>query len=255
MENNIPQKGFYFDNRDNRHKYYLDGKLLAGVTTILKTISPVSFDEEGNVTSKTDMLMAWAVKLVAEACDQNAEKIALAKGKERQNIIAECKRAYKQTRDKAAGHGTDIHAAIEAYLKDGTIPADEQAIKAVEYVKHHLKNSKVLYIEKQLYSRTLKIAGTCDLVFENDNGEIVLADFKTSSRFYPEMFWQIAGYSLMLREMQAENNIQQYAFSRYEIIHLPKTGDFNIFETPADLKYEKAFRAALDIYRISLGQE
>jgi len=255
MGNDIPQKGFYFDTRDDRHKYYLDGKLLAGVTTILKTISPVSFDDEGNVVSKTDKLTAWAVNLVAEACDQNAEKIAIAKGKERQNIIAECKRAYKQTRDKAAGHGTDIHAAIEAYLKYYTIPTDEQAIKAVWYVKQHIKNSKVLYIEKQLYSRRLKIAGTCDLVFKNANGEIVLADFKTSSRFYPEMFWQIAGYSLMLREMQKESGKKPYAFSRYEIIHLPKTGDYNIFETPADLKYEKAFRAALDIYRISLGQE
>jgi hypothetical protein len=237
---------YSFDEKN--HKHYLDDKLLAGVTTVLKTINPVSFDEEGNIQSKTDMLMSWAVKLaVEEASKIDWSKI---KGKEKELEIKRCKAAHRQTRDASGDYGKMIHSEIENYIKTKKYNAENEDVKsAVEYLIKYItaNNFEIIENEKHIYSEKIRVGGILDLLLKQDN-KYYIADIKTSKNWYNEMFWQMGAYDICLKENE---NID---VSGYIIIHLPKTKIYTIVDECNTAKCQEAFRAALTIYRISLGQ-
>jgi hypothetical protein len=118
---------------------------------------------------------------------------------------------YRKERDGAASAGTLAHAYIKAYLKGETLTEDfllqfsrheiDQAenafIKFLEMFKE--RNFEPKLIETPLVSEALRVGGTMDTYGIYD-GKYEIWDFKTAKDIYPEYFYQLAGYKLLLEE-------------------------------------------------------
>jgi PD-(D/E)XK nuclease superfamily len=87
--------------------------------------------------------------------------------------------------DRAASIGTDLHDALEAHLlKVNTInPINPFIMERYYGITEHLEKhvTKIYGVEFPLWNKTLKTAGTTDLVCEYD-GLTTIVDFKTSRR-------------------------------------------------------------------------
>ncbi len=118
---------------------------------------------------------------------------------------------YRETRDKAGDKGTDIHAQIEARLKeDGLLPWPG------------LTHIRVVEQEIQLVSEMFRYGATPDAIGEDDQGRLVLLDWKTSKGIYGNYQLQLAAYIQAWNENHPGLEITGGAY----IVHFSKTGEF-----------------------------
>lgn len=178
----------------DRFGYKIDGRDYRRVTTLLKGIP-------------APQLVGWAAKVVAETAARNqdwrtlspldAEKLL----KGRPNTI----------RDERAQRGTNVHNAVEAYLKGGEAPKlndDEESCVAAARKFLAARTSVILGAEISVYSEKHGYAGTFDL-WDFHEGRFNLLDWKTSSGVYPshaiqQVAYQKADYALVQRRQISE---------------------------------------------------
>jgi hypothetical protein len=259
---------FIFDEK--AHAYFLNGKPMMGCTTVLGVIAKPA-------------LINWAARMAVEYIYANS---SLKPEKENNNKIwqvtehtlEEARTAHAKKRDKAADAGTDLHALVEEYVRDCIATKKGYAISTTGYpdlapiqafIDWAIKE-KIRFIasEQRLYSKSLWVAGTCDLIFEKD-GKRYVGDIKTYKKIWDRVpLIQCAGYALMYEEMQ-QGTLAQHPedisdgipdFSEthgpkidgYCIICLPKERAFNeaedvlwSWDTEGDTE---AFRAAVKLY-------
>ncbi len=111
---------------------------------------------------------------------------------------------------KSADEGTQVHEMIEEYLNgaelnflnEGGYPQYppnvwQMFLKFVEWWEEY--NPTLIETEVHLFSDTLKVAGTCDLVCEID-GELWIIDFKTSNHLQTTYDLQAAVYGKCYEE-------------------------------------------------------
>lgn len=234
--------GFYF--RESDHMYFMDGKPMTGVTTILAVIAKPA-------------LIQWAANM---ACDYIHEKVVkpIGRGEEQYpifrklpEILEEARTAHRKKKEAAGEAGTDVHSLIEKWIKrcivvDFLTPLHQDELENPQVVKFHQwateKGVKFLESEKKLYSPAHWIAGTTDFTCEID-GKRYVGDLKTSSGIYYEMFMQCAAYRMMLEEMGEE---------KYHGSVIVRCGKDGSFETKERYDYEtdlKGFMGALALYR------
>lgn len=111
---------------------------------------------------------------------------------------------------KATTRGTSVHKVIEKYLNNEDISNVEMLpnVKSLFVrMKEELetKVNNIHCLETQLFSHSLKLAGTVDCIAEH-NGELSVIDFKTSIRLKKKeqignYFMQGAAYASMFTEM------------------------------------------------------
>lgn len=157
-------------------------------------------------------------------------------------IMLEGSRQWTLRSDKGKDVGSMVHSAIEHYLKgqiEGAIRLDahdaltesigsaaedlddllefeknvEDVIKAFTAFINWWESGlvkRVVRSEKVIYSRSMRYAGTFDLLAEID-GKLYILDIKTTNAskqapmgIYPENFVQLGGYSYALREETGE---------------------------------------------------
>ena len=221
-----------FEYKEKGHKYFLDGKPMTGVTTILGVIAKPA-------------LIQWAANMAVDYAIENA----IDKGTQDEvpyytinaDTLKQARTAHAKKKTDAGKKGTDVHALCEDWIKTGALPEEpnEQFANFTEWLK--TENIKVLESEKRMYHPDLFIAGTCDLVFEKD-GKRYVGDIKTSSGIYYEAFIQMAGYSIMLEQMGEK-------FDGYCVVNLRKDGKMEV-QYRYDMETDKgAFMAALTLYR------
>lgn len=270
---NVPETGFWFD--EPSHSYYMDGKPMTGCTTILGVLNKPA-------------LVGWAAKMAVEYIKENTLRTGSLEDMKYENgqfvpegvklgdyivsekLLEEAKTAYAKKRDDAASKGTDTHALVEDYINQcliGNGYADERIEHSAQirpFVMWAIKeNIRFIASEKQLYSKSLFIAGTADLIFEKD-GKRYLGDIKTYKKIWDRVpFYQCAGYALMWEEMKTDeiglfvkgesNTLESPYIDGYCIINLPKEREFNeaedvmwSWDTEGDTK---AFKACVEIYR------
>lgn len=240
------------------HRYYLDGKQMTGVTTILGVIAK-------------PQLISWASNQAVDYIKDNyakavAEKIEEAKsaGKkidvfEITNIyndsftplLDEARTAYAKKRDKAADLGTAVHEEIEQYIKCRMHGIDFFSDnEQVNHFKAWAEKYDVEFIasEEQVYSEKLFVAGTYDFACIID-GRKYLGDLKTANGLYPEYFYQCAAYRMMAEEMG------QTDFAGSILVRIGRDGKFNEDEDVIiSYGYEEekqAFLSALTLYRVT----
>jgi predicted RecB family nuclease len=119
-------------------------------------------------------------------------------------------KAAQKAKEEAAEIGTAVHRLItqefQAELGLAMAPVTTGLPDAVETCYLHflewrrMHRVKPLEMERVVYSRTYRYAGTFDLLADVDGARLVV-DLKSSRAIYPEMHLQIAAYRAALAEM------------------------------------------------------
>ena len=218
---------YNFDEK--RHIHTFDGKPLMGVTTVLSVISKPS-------------LIQWSANMACEYVLDNLKDI-----KDLESVVKEAKTAHRKKKEKAGDWGTEVHKAIEEWIKDKKEPElkQENQPKVFNLFRNWALENKVKFLEseKHLFSEKLWVGGICDMVFEID-GKKYIGDVKTSSGIYNEAFFQMGAYHLMLEEMGVDD------IEGYIVINLKKDGTMDMKRADNMAINKQAFLSALELYKI-----
>ena len=90
---------------------------------------------------------------------------------------------WEKEKDRACDYGTNIHELMEDYLTEGKKDPKYQSLyDSYDKWKHIFKGYPNLMCEEKLYDLDNFIAGTADLIYEN-NKHFIIGDFKTNKAF------------------------------------------------------------------------
>jgi hypothetical protein len=201
--------GDVFTYEDSKHAYKLNGVDLPGTTTPLKLVNELSWDADGKMTDKSQIIQQWAIKMVTnEILDKTLElagkdsgmtqpeikECPILKYNEVEKIVIEAKKAPNKKFTGAGISGTEIHYMIESWIKQsiyqgflGTntyLDKDNKMQPYPKQVQNFIgwadKNKvKFLYSEEPIYSKEWMNCGTVDFICEID-GKILVGDIKTN---------------------------------------------------------------------------
>lgn len=184
--------------RDSDHTYYLEGKHIPSVTTILGNLSKPG-------------LVWWSAKVGAEAVKEWWEEHALINLVERLKVAQvdeeDIETLYNLARyqhskklQKAATKGSLVHNAVEQFHEDffnAERPTDERAAIAfdafVEWWSEH--GFTMVSTERKIVGRNNDYAGRMDLLCRSEDGDLYVCDMKTSNGIYLESIVQNAAYA------------------------------------------------------------
>lgn len=223
---------YKFDEK--RHIHLLDGKPLCGVTTVLAVISK-------------PQLIQWSANMAVQYLNDNAKMIYEDEIVITKKVLEKAKTAHRTKKEKAGTWGTEVHNAIEDWIKYEKEPKLEGTQKIVfDKFKEWAKENKVEFLEseKHVWSREHWIGGIVDLVFRMD-GKKYIGDVKTGSGIYNEAFFQMGAYDLCLQEMCEHKDIEGYI-----VINLKKDGVMDLKRADNMDINREAFRHALGLYKI-----
>ena len=122
--------------------------------------------------------------------------------------------------DSKRDHGTIVHSQIEEYLKHHTTPTDLKALAALKWLKkYQLKSELKLFPEVIIYSEEHKLAGTIDLLVQDQiTGKYELLDWKTSKSIDTTSFDGKVGINTITKDL-LDCNFNHYSlqlsFYRY----------------------------------------
>lgn len=172
---------------DKAHRYWLDGRPVPGVTTILGKGIP------------KPALPYWAAKSVAEYVADQPDKVEALRGAGRDPMVAALKGVPWTKRDEAAVRGTAVHALAEEVVQGREVEVPEHLLGYVEGLVVWLDEFLVhpILTERSCANRTHKYAGRFDFLGTIDalGPEIWLLDWKTSKGIYGETALQTAAYA------------------------------------------------------------
>lgn len=182
----IPKPSLRFSEK--AHRYWLDGRPVPGVTTLLGGGLP------------KPAIPYWAAKSVAEYVIRNPEAVEQLRIMGEGPAIAALKQVPWQKRDDAAVRGTDVHALAEQVIHGKEVAVPEHLSDHVEGYVRWLDEFDVTPVltERPVASRKWWYAGTFDGIVRIGRGpwagRCVGLDLKTSSNVYGETALQVAGY-------------------------------------------------------------
>lgn len=193
------KRGIRRINSGRGHRYTIDGKPAAGVTTLIKKGLP------------NPALMYWSARCVAEYVADNLDQVTAMAGMGRNSIVAALKEVPWTKREQAAVRGTEVHSLAERLVHGGEVDVPEHLAGHVEsYVKFldEWKPEPVL-VETVVASRKWLYAGTLDLVCRLPDGRTALMDIKTAaSGIWPETAYQLSAYRFAEVYVDADGNEQ-----------------------------------------------
>lgn len=166
------------------------------------------------------------------------------------------KASWKSNGEQVAGAGTNLHERIEIFMNNEKITHGyhlkdlyEEYVKNnknidneveewnyfIQFVKD-FENLKPYRTEWMIFDEELKLAGSIDMVFQNEDGTLSIYDWKRS------------------KEISKINNWNQYATNPL-ICHMPDTNfwhytlQLNTYKTILERKYDKKIK---DLYLVRL---
>lgn len=238
--------GFHFDEAE--HAYFLDGKPLHGITSVLGVISkPALIQWAANMA--VDFIQASYPYALLE--DETLDQEVFA------NQLKEARVAHRKKKEDAAEKGTDLHAIVEEYIQTciaenegrplSVVSAESPIHKFVAWAQEN--KIRFLASEQRLYSKVHWVAGTCDIVFEKE-GKTYVGDVKTYKKIWDRTpFFQCAAYGMMWEEMKHFVPGGDPVVAGYCVLRLGKDGTFEdkwSFDVEGD---RAAFLNALGLYK------
>lgn len=156
--------------------------------------------------------------------------VAKVKGVSQEKILEN----WESITKKAQNRGTKIHLIMEKYLKDNVLCKEYHELinSFIKKTKHLIKNTSNIYSEKLLYSDEIKLAGTADLIIENDN-LFYIQDFKTNKAFnftskYHDYFYPPLDHLQVCEFTTYTIQLSIYAYM-YEKLYGKKCGGLTIY--------------------------
>lgn len=278
----IPERGFFY--YDPRHKYFMDGEPMTGVTSIVDSVGDKSnlMQWHANLAAARAIMEAASMDITAFAAALAVyPKLDTRAANELDGVFPGFKAARTaaaQYRDAAADSGKEAHKLCELFELgqeiDATAYSEEAKRRARLYVDWYKKNvATTHFVERPLFSKEHFVGGTPDGGFALNDGRNLINDKKFKPYIYdPSPFRQMAAYRMMIEEMRADaetpvkidwggGRVEEYAspqeylgsFGAVEwhgavVIRIGE----NDFEEMYATDYEtdkRGFLAALEIYR------
>jgi len=169
------------------HRYWLDGKPVPGVTTILGKGIP------------KPALPYWAARMVAEYVADEPEKVDALREAGRDPMVAALKSVPWTRRDQAGLRGTEIHALADLLAHGEEVSVPEQHVHEVTGLAEWLDefDATPILTERSVAHRGHRYAGRLDFLGTLGalGTETWLLDWKTSSGVYGETALQTAAYA------------------------------------------------------------
>lgn len=203
------------------HRYWLDGKPVKGVTTLLKSLDKPA-------------IPYWAAKSVAEYVADNLEQLESWGQMERASLVAALKQVPWSKRDRAAVRGTEIHALADQIVHGAEVEVPDLQLALVEGYVKFLEDFQVepIATECNVASREHFYAGRFDFIGRltvNGVTETWLLDWKTSAGVYGETALQTAGYAraeFYATDDDIETEIPMPHIDRIGVVHVTDAGTF-----------------------------
>lgn len=135
--------------------------------------------------------------------------------------------------NKSAEHGRFIHAEIENYIKTNKVGDTTETCNFATHLIVH--NVKVLQSEFIVHNDL--VAGTVDLLLEQD-GALIIADIKTTSRLHKDsVSWQLSLY----------NYLNGWLATKAQVFRFDKNGGLTVSDIT--LKPRADIEKLIDAYR------
>lgn len=167
-------------------------------------------------------------------------------------LLGMARNACSKKKDDAADWGTRVHTACEVWGNTSVI-TNEQDIRqsVVNFVDWMtLQKAKIIKQEACLFSKEWWVGGIVDLFIEIE-GDLYIADIKTSSGIYPDMFLQMGAYDKCHREMgyvtDSEGNTR--IPKGYIVINLKKDSTIAVETCYATDECIKSYDAIVTLYK------
>jgi len=254
------------------HEYFLlkDGEFILqdGVTKVV------------HIIDKSEALIPWGCKMMAEKIIKNAPVIDLPTGEKIvqlpveafEKLIVEGKSAHKENLKEASDIGKMAHDWIEQYIKAvlsdneerklellAKFPNNEKArnccIAALDWMQKH--NVRWVCTEHKIYSRKHQYAGTMDGLCKVDSCDdtlccpnhfkdrLSIVDWKSSNKLYIEYLYQTAAYQAAYSEEFGTDIHDRW------VIRLGKdNGDFDPWHVEAD-EFDQDFEGFLTALKLT----
>lgn len=118
-------------------------------------------------------------------------------------------RDWEQRRNR----GTKVHKEIENFinLKESKVDSDLKTMQGIKFLNQKcIKDTNLLFSEIKIFSKTLKIAGTIDLmIYNKEKNHISLIDWKTNEKIKKN------GYTNGI--VHPVNDLTDSSFNRYSL--------------------------------------
>lgn len=283
-----PISGDVFTYEDKKHAYKLNEIELPGTTTPLRLVNELSWDADGKMTDKGQIIQQWAIKQVVNTALDGIKKLFdlqsndeyVISYKDVETEIIDAKSAPNKKFTGAGISGTEIHSEIEKLIKtaltkttDGNIHEVIHPLKQVQNFIDWARNNRVkfLFSEEPLYSKEWMNCGTVDFICEID-GKVLIGDIKTNgdkrryawdtkkncydfkkpvSDIHIPALWQTGAYLKMATEEGARKLLDKG--DGIVIINIKKSGEFS---EELDVRYDfnveslvRAYDCVLKLYK------
>lgn len=219
------------------HHYRVDGKdvLYPGVTGVLQVLNKPALvpwaAKQAALKIKT-YLMAHAVNrlLTAEEID---------------DLVEAGRTAHEEIKDAAADVGTRAHQAINAMIDGGEMTITDDIKPCVDaFLDFIARDSlKIEHGDTKIASKLYGYGGSLDAL-GNENGRLVIVDFKTSNGIWPEYALQVAAYSQAFKETYGLGYLPEALILRIGKV----TPDFEVKRVRCIADCFDQFKAALTLY-------
>ena len=282
-----PVSGDVFTYEDAKHAYKLNGVELPGTTTPLKLVNELSWDADGKMTDKGQIIQQWAIKMVTTEILDEAKKLYARTEEnkdwveycELEKIVLEAKKAPNKKFTGAGISGTEIHSEIEKLIrqaikdnngymqpKGGVIMHNfPQVQNFINWATTNLV--KFMFSEEPIYSKEWMNCGTVDFICEID-GKVLIGDIKTNgdkrryewntktnkydftkpvSDIHIPALWQTGAYGKMSTESDARKLIDK--FDGVVIVNIKKSGEF---DEKLDVRYDYTIESLVTAYDLVL---
>lgn len=174
---------------ESTHRYYLDGRPVPGVTTILGVLDKPAIPR-------------WAAAQVAEYVADHFDAVEHLRAMGRDPMVAALKGIPWQKRDDAAARGSTLHKFAEQILRGEEVEPPDELFPVVENAVRFMDEWDIdpILIEYPCASREHWWAGTGDLIARYRNPSsgrrgVGYFDWKSARGVYAEHSMQFAAYT------------------------------------------------------------
>jgi hypothetical protein len=222
---------------NGRHNYIIDNlpSFFVGVTSIL------------NVLSKP-ALPAWAAKCTAEYMDKMVERMRGIGTKRnfynRKLLIKHSKKQHLFEKEKAGRFGSLFHSLANGDIKE--VPESHKIVWESYQLWLANNNLKIIQGDTKVVSMLYGFGGAFDCLAQDEEGKLVIVDYKTGNSIYDSHAFQVAAYG-------------KAAMETFGLEEMPRglVVRFDKSKVKAEEKYVldmnksfELFESALDIYQL-----
>lgn len=217
-------------------------------------VHPITGEKVPSVTSVLGVinkpaLPRWSAKKVAEYAWSNRATWGALDEKAAIDLL---KGAPWRDMDRAADAGTSVHDVADRLLSGRPVefvqPGTEASIASVAEMIQQFHIAPLLS-EVTIWNSTIGYAGTFDAMVLID-GQKWLLDWKSGNSVYPEQALQLAAYGMAEQVVLADGTVHDFpGVDAYGIAHVPKTGNWSLYQVQITDAERDAFTAAHALLR------